>query len=100
MVIAEWAKPMLEAIEIVVPTNGQHGLGGMGSPEGLVVSKTDGDKIIDVFKLRGYEPYEQIPDLWIIESLHDGEVGVSIDYRTDIIHEHGTGIMNWFDANA
>jgi hypothetical protein len=98
-ILEAWAQPMLEIIQLVAPLV-EAGHDGMKSPEGAVVTTSGGDRIIELFKQKGYEPYEQIEGLWVIESLHFGEYGVTIDYRACSIHDHGTGVVRWFDDSG
>lgn len=75
-----WAEIMGAVVKTVVPKV-DLGLFGMSSPDGYVVSKATGKKVIEAFKKANYSPFEQVDFFWVIESLHDSRIGVTVDMR-------------------
>jgi hypothetical protein len=93
-----WAVEMSEIIKSVSPKVAKD-MQGISGSEGVIITKTVGDKILKAFKDAKWKPYEQIDDLWVIDAKKEKDVGVSIDYRDDMDYGTNKGLIVFFNDN-
>lgn len=93
-----WAAAMTEIIKTVSPKVAKD-MQGIAGSEGVIISKTIGDKIIAAFKTAKYKPYEQLDDLFVIDAKGAKDVGVSVDYREDMDYGKNKGLIIFFNNN-
>lgn len=96
MALFPWAQRMGETIHDVL-TDIDLGLGGMGSQDGETIDARDGKLLIEKFQNEGYAVYEQLKDLWVINSAHSEKYGVTVDFREDMIDEPGNCIIAFYN---
>ncbi len=67
--------------------------------EAVSQPKVTGKKLVETFKREGWGPYDQIPDLWVIESKQGAAVGITVDFRPDMVDSPNTCSVSFYDDN-
>lgn len=90
-----WAQAILDIIRPVNPEVAQELEGDTG--EGVEILTSDGNAIIDAFRKAGFEPFEQVDNLWVIESKTQPDRGITVDFREEMDFEEGHCCVVWYD---
>ena len=93
--VEQWAKDMGKVVKSVVPKI-ELGMDGMASQDGVYLKKPVGRKVIAAFKVAGYKPFEQVDEFFVIQSKNDDNLGVTVDFRSEMTDDTTHCIIQFY----
>lgn len=98
-VMHPWTEAMLAIVKTASPKVAKE-ITGIDGSEGTETPIATGKKIVEAFKAaKGYKPFEQIDDFWVIEALKNPGVGISVDFRKDMDFSAGKCHVMFYDED-
>ncbi len=95
----KWATDMLDILKHVDPKVAKAVEKDARFKEGVEISKTVGKKIVEAFKTKGYQPYEQTDDAWVIEQPKDDMEGLIVRFGDAGGVDKSHALVNFYNDN-